>query len=48
MKNTLDTIVVPGEVLITSNAGRIVCAVVCAAPDTMASAKPSATMSVPK
>ena len=31
-----------------SNAGRIVCAVVCAAPETMPSASPRCTMSVPK
>ena len=38
----------PGLVLMISNAGRIVCAVVCAAPETMPSARPRCTMSVPK
>lgn len=33
---------------ITSNAGRIVCAVVCSAPDTIPSARSSCTISVPK
>ena len=31
-----------------SNAGRMVCAVVCAAPETMPSARPRCTISVPK
>ena len=48
MKKTLDTIEVPGAVRITSKAGRMVCAVVCAAPDTMPSARPAWTIMVPK
>jgi len=48
MKNTLDTTPAPGADLITSKAGRIVSAVVCVAPDTIPSAIPSATISVPK
>ena len=38
----------PGLVLMISNAGRIVCAVVCAAPETMPSASPRCTIIVPK
>ena len=37
-----------GRVLISSSAGRIVCAVVCAAPDTIPSARPQRTIIVPK
>ena len=48
MKNTLDTIETSGRVLTSSNAGRIVSAVVWVAPATMPSAIPSATISVPK
>ena len=48
MKNTDDTIATPGAVLTSSNAGRIVSAVVCAAPETIPSAIPSATIIVPK
>lgn len=48
MRNTEDTTETPGRVLMISNAGRIVCAVVCAAPETMPSASPRWTMSVPK
>ena len=48
MKKTLDTIDVPGLVLMNSRAGRIVWAVVCMAPDTMASTRPSCTIIVPK
>ncbi len=44
MKNTLETS--PRRRI--SNAGLIVCAVVCAAPDTMPSAMPVCTISVPK
>ena len=38
----------PGVVLMISNDGRMVCAVVCAAPETMPSASPSCTIIVPK
>ena len=48
MRKTDDTTETPGLVLMISNAGRIVCAVVCAAPETMPSARPRCTMSVPK
>ncbi|MEZ5297368.1 MAG: hypothetical protein R2697_14110 [Ilumatobacteraceae bacterium] len=48
MRNTLDTIDVPGRVFTNSSAGRIVWAVVCAAPDTIPSARPSYTIIVPK
>ena len=48
MKNTDETTETPGTVLTTSSAGRIVWAVVCTAPDTMPSARPSSTISVPK
>ena len=48
MKNTEDTTETPGTVLTTSSAGRMVCAVVWTAPETMPSACPSSTMSVPK
>lgn len=40
MKNTDDTIETPFLVLMIWKAGRIVCAVVWVAPDTMPSAKP--------
>ena len=40
MRNTDETTETPGLVLMISNAGRIVCAVVCAAPETMPSARP--------
>ena len=46
MKNTDDTIEVPGVVRMISNAGVI--AVVWAAPDTMPSASPTCTIIVPK
>ena len=39
---------VPGTVLMISNDGLMVCAVVCAAPDTMPSARPRCTIMVPK
>ena len=48
MKNTEDTTETPGSVLTTSSAGRMVCAVVCTAPETIPSASPSSTISVPK
>ena len=48
MKNTLDTTDTSGAVRMISNAGRMVCAVVCTAPDTIPSASPRWTMSVPK
>ena len=48
MRNTDDTIPTPGVVLTTSSAGRMVCAVVWIAPDTMPSASPSTTIIVPK
>ena len=38
----------PGAVLMISNAGRMVCAVVCAAPETMPSAMSLCTIMVPK
>jgi hypothetical protein len=38
----------PGAVRMISNAGRIVCWVVCAAPDTIPSASPRWTIMVPK
>src|SRR5690625_7999137 len=47
-KNTEETIETSGVVLMISNAGRIVCAVVWAAPETIPSASPRCTMSVPK
>ncbi len=48
MKKTLDATDTPGTVLITSNAGRIVAAVVWVAPETIPSAWPACTISVPK
>ena len=48
MRNTLETTFTPGFVLMISKAGRMVCAVVCTAPETMPSASPSATIIVPK
>ena len=48
MKKTEETIDASGRVLITSKAGRTVAAVEWAAPETMPSASPSRTMSVPK
>ena len=48
MKKTLDTVDTPGAVLMISNAGRMVWAVVCAAPETMPSARPLCTIIVPK
>ena len=47
MKNTLETSDTPGRVFTSSRLGRIVCAVVCVAPETIPSAMPSATISVP-
>ncbi len=44
----LDTVVIPGSVLMISNAGRTVCAVVCIAPDTMPSTMSLCTSMVPK
>ena len=48
MKNTEETTETSGTVRTISSAGRIVWAVVCAAPDTMPSASPSSTIRVPK
>ncbi len=48
MKNTDETIEASRRVLMISNAGRMVAAVECTEPDTMPSARPSCTMSVPK
>lgn len=48
MRKTLDTTVTPGFVLMISNDGRMVCAVVWAAPETMPSASPRCTIIVPK
>jgi len=48
MKKTLDTIEVPGTVLMNSSAGLIVWAVVWTAPETIPSARPRWTMRVPK
>ena len=48
MRNTLDTTLTPGSVLMISKLGRIVWAVVCAAPLTMPSARPRCTIIVPK
>ena len=44
----LDTVVMPGSVLMISNAGRTVCAVVCIAPETMPSTMSLCTSMVPK
>ena len=48
MRNTLDTVFTPGLVRMISSAGRMVCAVVCAAPETMPSARPVCTIIVAK
>ena len=48
MKKTLETSEQPGRVLTNSRAGRMVCWVVCTAPDTMPSAWPLYTIMVPK
>ena len=48
MKKTVETIAASGVVLMISKAGRMVGAVECAAPETMPSASPSWTISVPK
>ena len=48
MRNTLETTLRPGAVRMNSNAGRIVCAVVCAAPETIPSASPRWIIIVPK
>jgi hypothetical protein len=48
MRNTDETIDTPSLVLMISKAGRIVCWVVCAAPETMPSARPRWTIMVPK
>ena len=48
MKNTEETIFTPSEVFTNSRAGRIVLAVVCAAPETMPSTSPICTIMVPK
>ena len=44
MKNTLETTDTPGRARMISKAGRIVSAVVCAAPETIPSAAPPRTM----
>ena len=46
--DTLDTVDTPGRVLMISKAGRMVCAVVWAAPETIPSARPVCTIIVPK
>ena len=48
IRNTLDTMEKPGLVLMNSNAGRMVCAVVLMEPETMPSASPLCTIMVPK
>ena len=48
MRNTLDTVLTPGRVRMISSAGRMVCAVVWAAPETMPSASPVWTIIVAK
>ena len=48
IRNTLDTIEMPGRVRMISSAGRIVWAVVWAAPDTIPSTRPACTIIVPK
>lgn len=48
MKNTEETIFTPGLVFMNSRAGRMVFAVVWAAPDTMPSVMPKCTIMVPK
>ena len=48
MRNTDETTDTPGWVLMISNDGLMVCAVVCFAPDTMPSASPRWTIIVPK
>ena len=48
MKKTLETMETPSVVLMNSSAGLIVWAVVCAAPETMPSARPKCTIIVPK
>ena len=47
MKNTLDTRLQPGTVLMICSAGRMVCAVLWTAPDTRPSASSSASIIVP-
>ena len=48
MKKTDETMSASGLVLMISKAGRMVAAVECTDPDTMPSASPSWTISVPK
>ena len=48
MKKTEETTETSGSVFTTSSDGRIVCAVVCTAPETMPSARPRWTIIVPK
>jgi len=48
MRNTLETVFTPGRVRMISRAGRMVCAVVWAAPETMPSASPVCTIIVAK
>src|SRR6188768_1766606 len=48
IKKTEDTVDTPGFVFTNCKAGRMVCWVVCKAPDTMPSASPLYTIIVPK
>lgn len=48
MKNTLDTTSTPGRVRMIWKAGRMVCWVVCTAPETMPWARSVCTIMVPK
>ncbi len=48
IRNTLETLSTPGRVRMNSKAGRMVWAVVCAAPETKPSASPSWTIMLPK
>ena len=48
MKNTLEITDTPLRDLMISKAGRMVSPVVCAAPETIPSAAPDCTISVPK
>ena len=48
MKNTEETMFTPSRVFTNSRAGRMVLAVVWAAPETMPSTSPSCTIMVPK
>src|SRR3978361_2115339 len=48
IRKTLETMAVPGTVLMISNEGLMVCAVVCVAPETIPSANDRCTIMVPK